>query len=155
MAIRDIFKVSRKTFFNPRAWLNYDELANQNRALFTLLGNLFTVPVAAPIVEETFEQSMQRHGMTEADLKVAIKNYRLFALLFVALGSLAFIYAFFILFAYGTIAGWLLAMCVCSLLLTQAFKYDFWALQLRQRKLTLTFKDWKTAILGGKGTSHD
>ena len=25
MAIRDALKVSRKTFFNPRAWLNYDE----------------------------------------------------------------------------------------------------------------------------------
>ena len=94
---------------------------------------------------------MQRNGMAEADVLVAIKNYQLFVLIFTLLGGLAFIYAFFILFSYHTVFGWLLGISVCALLFAQAFKYDFWSLQLRRRKLDLTFTDWKEAILGKKG----
>lgn len=151
MAIRDVFKVSRKTFFNPRAWLNYDEFKNQNRILWNLVKDVITVPAPTPQSSETFEQAMVRHGMTEADIATTIKNYRLFTLIFLTLGSLAFIYAFFLLFGYYTISGWLLSMCVCALLFAQAFRYDFWSLQLRRRKLDLTFNDWKESVLGKKG----
>lgn len=151
MAVRDVFKVSRKTFFNPRAWLNYDDFKNQNRLLWGMVKDVTTVPEAAPRTDETFEEAMARHGMSEADVNVSSQNYRRFALFFAFLGSLAFIYAFFILFGYHTISGWVLAMCVSALLFTQAFKYDFWSLQMRRRKLDLTFDDWKNAILGKKG----
>ena len=153
MAVRDYLKISRKTFFNPRAWSNYDEFVNQNRILWGTIKSIIIPPTIAEINEETFEQSMQRNGMTEADLKESIKNYRTFALLFALLGGLAFIYAFFLLFGYQTLSGWLLAICVCALLFAQAFKYDFWSLQLRRRNLKLTFNDWKESILGKGGAA--
>jgi len=153
MAIRDAFKVSRKTFFNPRAWFNYDEFKAQNIVVWGVLRSIFVAPPVAPETEttDTFEEVMQRNGLTEADLAISLQNYRLFVWLFISLGLLAFIYAFFMLFAYHTLTGWILAMCVCGLLLAQAFKYDFWCLQLRRRRLNLTFADWKASILGGKG----
>lgn len=152
MAVRDYLKISRKTFFNPRGWFNYDEFVNQNRALWGVIKGIVVPPQAdTPATQETFEQAMQRQGMTEADLQESIKSYRLFVMIFMLLASLAFIYAFFLLFGYHTLSGWLLAMCVCALLLAQAFKYDFWSLQLRRRKLNLTFKEWKQSILGDKG----
>jgi hypothetical protein len=151
MAVRDAFKITRKTFFNPRAWFNYDEFNNQNNVLWNLLKANLVPPQTQPQDTQTFEQAMQRHGMAETDIPVAIKNYRLFALLFSLLAFLAFVYAFFILFGYHTLFGWLLSMCVCALLLAQALKYDFWSLQLRRRKLDLTFADWKASILGKTG----
>jgi hypothetical protein len=151
MAIRDVFKISRKTFFNPRAWFNYDEFKNQNRILWGTLSTVIIPPTPAPITDETFEQAMARNGMTETDREEGVKAYRRFALLFVFLALIAFIYAFFLLFAYHVMSGWLLALCVCALLLSQAFKYDFWSLQLRRRNLRLTFNDWKEAMLGNKG----
>lgn len=151
MAVKDYLKVSRKTFFNPRAWLNYDEFKNQTGLLWGILKPIITLPTPAPISEETFEQAMIRHEMTEADRVLAIQAYRRFALLFVFLGALAFIYAFFLLFAYHVFSGWLLAMCVCALLLSQAFKYDFWSLQLRRRNLRITYRDWLDALLGKNG----
>ena len=151
MPVPDVFKVSRKTFFNPRAWFNYDEAKNQNRILWNLVGNILTSPQVTPQSEETFEQAMQRHDMAEADILVAIKSYSLFVTIFVFLAALSFVYAFFLLFGYHTIFGWILAMSVCALLLAQAFKYNFWSLQLRRRKLDLTFSDWTESILGKKG----
>jgi len=151
MAMWDIFKVSRKTFVNPRAWLGFDYFIGQNRVIGSYLKSIFVPPAAVPVNEETFEQSMQRNGMSEADLKLAIKNYQRFTLLFVFLAVLSFCYAFFILFAYALFSGFLLALCVCALLLAQAFKYNFWSLQLTRRNLNITFNDWKKSILSKNG----
>ena len=48
MAVRDAFKVSRKTFFNPRAWFNYDEFKGQNNALWNLLRGVLIPAQTAP-----------------------------------------------------------------------------------------------------------
>ncbi len=152
MAVRDAFKVTRKTFFNPRAWFSYDEFLNHNRIIWGSIKSVVVAPAVEPgAEEETFEQAMERNGMSEEDRQIGIKAYRNFALIFVSLAVFSFIYAFFLLFAYHVLSGWLLAMSVCALLLSQAFKYDFWALQLQRRKLNLTFDDWKNNILGNKG----
>lgn len=152
MAIRDIFKVSRKTFFNPRAWMNYDELREYTNTILVVLQGIFTKPT--PVREETFEQAMGRMHINEKDIDSIASSYRVYALFFLFLGFCAFVYAFFVLFRHGTFIGWVLGIAVTALFLSQAFKYDFWSLQMRKRTLGLTFADWKDNLLGvKKGTS--
>jgi hypothetical protein len=62
-------------------------------------------------------------------------------------------YSFFLLFHHTAFLGWFLGMATSALFFAQAFKYDFWSLQMRRRKLGLTFQDWKKSILGIKGAS--
>lgn len=150
MAIRDIFKVSRRTFFNPSAWLDYPALKATTITIISVLRTLFGVP--KPLREETFAQSMARLRLSEDDVKYIAKTYRQYAFFFLGLGLLAFIYAFFILFRYFSLLGFALGIGVTALFLSQAFKYDFWSLQMRKRKLGLTFDDWKETILGPKVT---
>lgn len=152
MAIRDIFKVSRKTFINPSAWIDLDALKTQNQMVWGALKSLFSTPV--PVREETFEQAVKRLGLTEDDIQTSISRYRTYALLFVGLALLVFIYAFFLLFYYGYLLAWLLAMAVCGLFLAQAFRFDFWAFQMRKRRLGITFNEWKQSILGQKGANE-
>ena len=80
MAVRDVFKVSRKTFWNPRAWLGYDELKFQTQSLWDILRGIFIIP--APVHQETFDEAMKRLKLTPADIKATIRNYQLYALLF-------------------------------------------------------------------------
>jgi intracellular multiplication protein IcmV len=148
MAIRQIFKVSRKTFFNPSAWLDFDALKAQNKAMWGILKTLFIIP--KPTGEETFEQAMQRQGLSETDIQVTINNYRWYTWLFLFLGVVVFVFAFYLLFYHGTLHGWLLAMAASALFFSQAFKYDFWAFQIRKRKLGCTFAEWKHDRFGNK-----
>jgi intracellular multiplication protein IcmV len=108
---------------------------------------------AKPQREETFDQALIRLNLTEADVKSSITTYRNYALLFLVFAVLALAYAFFLLFRYGTITGWMLGMAMCGLFVSQAFKYDFWAFQMRRRKLGATFSDWKKAFLGEKDSA--
>lgn len=150
MAIRDVFKINRKTFLNPSGWIDYESLRNQNLTIKDALSSLFTVP--KPGTEETFEQAKKRLGLTEKDVVDGAKRYRRYAITFLVLGLLVFVYSFFILFHYGTLNGWLLGIAVSGLLLAQAFRFDFWSYQMRIRRLGVTFKEWKDDILSDKRT---
>lgn len=146
MAVRDIFKISRKTFFNPKGWIDWEALVSQNRYLWGILKGLFFPAKAEGAI--TFEEAMQEYGLTEADVADGITTYRTLAFVFLILGLCVFIYAAYLLVRYLSAVGSLLAIAVAVLLLTQAFKYDFWALQMRRRHLGLTFADWKRQYLG-------
>ena len=145
MAVRDIFKITRKTFFNPSGWLDLDSLREQNQTIWTVFKSMFTAQ--RPEREETFSEAMKRLDLSERDVQFGATNYRIYALVFFLLGLLLMFYAFFLLFHYKTLLGWFLGMASAALFYAQAFKYDFWSLQMRRRKLGLTFKDWKKSIL--------
>lgn len=149
MAIRDIFKFSRKTFFNPSGWLDYDSLSNQTSTLVTVLRSMFMPPKAQR--EETFEQAMQRQEITEKDLTEMSATYQAYTILFVVLGIAVFCYALFLLFAHHSFTGLMLGLGAAAMLFGQAFKYDFWRLQITKRQLGLTLGDWKRHFLGEKG----
>ncbi|OGT60087.1 MAG: hypothetical protein A3F14_06485 [Gammaproteobacteria bacterium RIFCSPHIGHO2_12_FULL_43_28] len=153
MAIRDILKISRKTYFNPKGWIDYEALKYQNRTILTILKDLFTP--ATPTHQETFEEAIARFGLKEEEIEDALKTYRAYAFLFLMLGILAFIYAFYLLFRYTSFSGWLLSLAVTGLFCAQSFKYDFWAFQIKRRKLGATFSEWKNHLLNKGPSMHD
>src|SRR4029078_9012133 len=149
MAIRDIFKVSRKTFFNPSAWLDYDTLKAQTVNIVSVLRNMFTIP--KPAKEETFEAALKRLNITEAEAEKAKTHYRSYALLLTLVALLAFLYSFYLLFTHHSIFTWLLGMAITALFLAKAFQFDFWAFQIKRRKLGATFNEWFEDVFGKKG----
>jgi intracellular multiplication protein IcmV len=148
MAIRDVVKVSRKTFFNPRAWVGADELKYQFSTIVSILKDLFSTPL--PAREETFEQALVRLNIAEEDLDNLKKRYWHFCLFFVLCFFIAFAYAFFLLFAHHSLIAFLLALAVSLFFVGQAFRFHFWQYQLQVRRLGVTFAEWKNAMLGTK-----
>lgn len=147
MPVPKLFKVTRKTFLDPAGWLDLDTLKNQNRTIFQTIKNIFSVN--KPLREETFEEAVERLQLTEEDIQYSFKTYKQYAIWFSVLGLLVFLYAFYLIFRYSSITGWLLGIATSALLFSQAFKYDFWAFQIKSRKLGKTFDEWKQNILGG------
>jgi len=151
MPIGDIFKVTRKTFLNPNGWIDADNIKLCSKTIWGFVRPLFTTPKA--INKETFEQAMDRLGLTEEDVVSSAKKYRQYAFAFLLLSLLAFIYSFYLLFSQTAFFDWLLGMAVTGLFLSQAFRFDFWAFQMKRRQLGATFNEWKNDLLGnGKGT---
>lgn len=151
MAARDIFKISWKTFFNPAGWLDYEGLKNQNKTIFSSIKGLLTKPT--PAHTETYEEAMKRLDVTDQDIQKAATSYKVYAFLLMLVGVTIFAYAFYLLFSQFLITGWLLGVAASALCLAQAFKYHFWAFQMRRRKLGATFSEWSRSFLGEKGTS--
>ncbi len=109
-----------------------------------VISNLKAVP--APGVPETFDEAMKRQGLTEKDLQDGIATYRALALVFLLLAAAAVAYTVYLLVGYGSLLGALLGVAVAALFFSQAFKYDFWALQMRKRTLASLLKTGNVTI---------
>ena len=141
MSVRDVLKVSRKTFFDPVSWIGYDSLKHYTGVLWFVLRRAFSRPRSSRV--ETFEVACARFQITEENIANMIARYRYYALLFLCLGIATILYDFYLLFAHHLFFSWCLGLLAAALFLAQAFKYDFWVLQLTRRTLGLTFNDWK------------
>lgn len=141
MPIKDVLKVSRKTFFNPRGWFGYDALKENTLGLWVVLKDLFTVD--QPTRQETFEEAIKRLKLTEEDLKNSAQSYTILTTIFVILGSISFLFCFYFLFYHQTLAGCVLAIATAAIFFSQAFRYHFWLFQIKHRKLGCTFEEWR------------
>ncbi|HLB43613.1 MAG TPA: type IVB secretion system protein IcmV [Gammaproteobacteria bacterium] len=142
MAIRQVFKISRKTFFNPRAWFGYDVLKENSKTIVDLMIDLFTLPTV--VREETFEEAVQRLQLSEADLKLTARNYYLYALFFVVLGTIVLFYSFYLVVSHRLFLAWLLGFSIAALFYANAFRYHFWFFQIKHCKLGCTFAEWRS-----------
>jgi intracellular multiplication protein IcmV len=139
MAIRDVFKVSRKTFFNPTEWLGYRQLKTNTNIIWDTIKGLFVV--SKPERIETFAAAISRLELTEADLSATAKRFLAYSIFFVILGGITLAVSFVMLYDYGFFA-WLICTLVTVLFLVQAFRFHFWYFQIVQRKLGCTFQEW-------------
>lgn len=141
MAVRDIFKISRKTFFNPSAWLDAEALAANSKNTWGDIKGLFT---AVPSGEqETFDEAASRLKLSAADIKRMQGNYFMYALVFASLGVLSVLYSFYLLFHHNTFHGWILALASAALFFSQGFRFHFWCFQIKHRKLGCTIEEWR------------
>jgi intracellular multiplication protein IcmV len=151
MAVKDVLKVSRKTFFNPRGWLGYDTLKTSSLGLWVILKDLFTV--AEPARQETFEVALKRLNLTEEDLKKSARFYTILTAIFVVLGSISFLFCFYFLFYHQTLSGCMLAIATAAVFFAQAFRYHFWLFQIKHRKLGCTLEEWRRGKPYDRGES--
>jgi intracellular multiplication protein IcmV len=150
MAIRDVFKFTRKTFVNPTGWIDYDAVKNQTLGLWSIITSLFVV--TTPTIVETYEEALVRLGVTDAEAQHRGVLYRRYALIFTLLGLIVFFYSFYLLAVHRTWHGLLLSLCASAVFFCQAFRFDFWSFQIRSRKLGADFNEWKKSFLGNKDT---
>jgi len=155
MAIKDIFKISRKTFFAPGDWLGYKFVKTQSLYVWSFVIALIS-PLFSPIQpehQETFEEAMRRLNLTEENIQSAEKQYFLMALCFGAVGFILGLFCIIFLFK-GFFAATLIAFGLTALIFAQAFKYHFWYFQIKHRKLGCTFEEWRQGKPLNGGEPH-
>ena len=141
MAIRDVFKVSWRTYFNPTGWIGLNRIIADTSMLWRTIRGVFTI--TKPNTETvTFEDAVAKQNLTEEDLQMTAKSFLRNTTIFVICGALSFTGSFYMLIQYGTFFGWLLANLVTTLFLLQALRFHVWYFQIKNRKLGCTFKEW-------------
>lgn len=141
MALKDVFKVNRKTFFNPVAWLNLKEIAANTRYIIDTIKTGFKTP-DKPEKAETFEEAVQRQNLSEDDVAQTAATFQLYKLIFAVCAIFSFFSSFYFLIHYRTFAGFLLALAVTLVFSVQMFRFSFLLFQIKKRKLGCTFQEW-------------
>jgi len=153
MAIKEILKVNRKTFFDPRAWLGYDYVKNQTLGLFGAFKTLFGTTIPTGVQEETFEEAKQRLNLTDKDIESTEMNYLLFTAFYASVGFVFVCVAFYFLISEAAFAAFVLALALSLVLFGQAFRSHFWYFQIKNRKLGCTFDEWRKGSPSNEGSS--
>lgn len=142
MALKDVVKVSRKTFINPRAWLGYDQIKSSTVTIWRMIRDLFSVE--KPAITETFEEALERLNLSAADVKRIEQNYQAYSYFFVFLTIVSVAGSFYWLIHDFSLSGFILGGATSALFATQAFRYSFWLFQMTHRKLGCTFAEWRS-----------
>jgi intracellular multiplication protein IcmV len=141
MAIKDIVKINRKTFFNPRAWVDFDNLKYISNGIWGTVRPLFVAP-QEPLIKETFEQAMLRMNLSEKEVIQKQENYLFFTYIFLLCAVVVFAYSFYLLMFHHSILGFCLGIAVVAMFLSQAMRFHFWYFQTKHRKLGCTLSEW-------------
>lgn len=132
-------KKTVKPFVDVPRWIDFATLKDFGKNVIGATKKLL-VP-SQPTYTESFEQAMVRLNLTEEDVAQRIKQFRLYVMIFFggAIGLL--IYDIYLLWQ-GTYMAFFAVLGLMLLMLGQAFRYDFWLYQMRQRKLGCSFGEW-------------
>lgn len=141
MAIKEILKVNRKTFFNPRAWLSYDTIKEQTLAVWALIKQIFVTPVAEN--PETFEEAQARLGLTNEEIATTGQTYLGFAIFYALVAVAIFAVAIYFI-VHLAFAGFILALAITIFMGGQAFQNHFLYFQIKHRKLGCTYEEWRS-----------
>jgi len=140
MPLKDVVKVSRKTFFNPSGWLGYDMLKSQFRISWSVIKNLYSPPSLTR--EETFEQATQRFKLADEQVQSVSRNFLIYSIAFAVFGLATMLFSVYLLFHHGTFAGFMIGVATTAVFLAYAFRYSFWRFEIKHRKLGCTFEEW-------------
>lgn len=138
-------KIARsvKKFVKPHVdipkWVALDDMSDSITNVVDLGKTLF-IPQKATF-QETFEEALVRLNLTEADVAKREKEFIRLQFIFGGFALLVFAYCVYLLLESNFVCA-VICFALISIILSQVFRYNFWAFQIRKRKLGCTFQEW-------------
>lgn len=120
-------------------WIGYRQLVKSSHWVSVLVKRFF-IPEQAK-TQESFSQALCRLKLTESDLTQRLKEFKRLMWIWIFLFFVSVAYSVY-LFREHALRGFFPCVAICIIILTQVFRYHFWAFQIQQRRLGCGFYDW-------------
>ena len=141
-----------KSFVNVPAWMGAGQLRRTADDISSLSRELFSLK-RPPVREETFEAAVARFNLSEADLVRIQRNFGRLAAFYLFLAACLGLYALYLFCLSAALSGFMTLVLV--LVTTSfAFKEHFWYVQMRQKRLGLSLKEWFLFTIGKTKAGH-
>lgn len=114
------------------------EIASQQKAIFSTISGLYRHKKGH--VKMEYEQ-LAEHGITEEQIQMAMKGLKRMYRMLLSFAGLIVCYTLWLLY----IESYLIAFAASSVvfaILANAFKFHFWSVQLKMKKLGISFRCW-------------
>lgn len=140
MGLRSGAKRVSKRFLDVRTWSSYDQVRSSLSSTFKSAKGLFSVRTSQRV--ETFEQAMQRLQLSEQDIQERMNFMLRLARLFTLMSVVVVGYALYLIVYHGSFFAFMLSVVIAGLAFLQAFRYHFWYMQTKMRRLGCTVQDY-------------
>lgn len=128
-------------------WVDYQQLARNNRSFFGFVKKFF-IPDQAK-TQESFEEALLRLKLTPADIVQRSKEFTRLMWIWIFLFLINISYSIYLLHNHF-FRGFYPCLGISIIILTQIFRYHFWLFQIKQRRLGCSFRDWLNGQFIGK-----
>lgn len=143
------FRTAFKSLFHFKSWMSWSTLRQNARVISSMYKDVLT-PQKMPVKVETFEEAMQRYGYSEQFLQAQMQQFSKAARFYLALLGLGFCYSLW-LYTKGYWTAFVVMLPFNLMLFSFYFRESFWRLQIKKRKLGMSFKDWFRITVLGNG----
>lgn len=125
--------------FRVDKWVGWDFIVETTNDYKRIVLDMATPD--SPEYSETFEEALERLGLTEADLAARKKEFTRLFVFFIVLSLCIIGYGLYMA-VQGSMIPAIIAFCISIYSLSQAFRFHFWLFQIKYRKLGCTVKEW-------------
>lgn len=122
-----------------RNWVDFDSLLGNAIGIKDIFTRLF-VP-QTPKHHENFDQAVKRLDLTPADIQKRMHSFKRLVITMLVISAIILIYTGYSLTRAYWIAS-ILSFTLFILTLVFAFRYHFWYVQMQQRRLGMSFRQW-------------
>lgn len=129
-------------------WIGLDSIKQYGRFIRDIFTTITSEPRTSDF-HETYEQAIERYGLTPTQLAKRQSHFFMASMLYLAFAILMFFYGLHH-FRLDMILSGISIMCLVVMLLSFAFREHFWYTQMRHKKLGINFKQWFNALLFGE-----
>lgn len=146
------FRTTVKSLFNVKSWMGWGAIAQNGAWIRDMYGQLLRPHTISP-VKETFEEACERYGYTAEFLKHQEGQFEKAVNLFLGVFCTGLLYMAWLLYTNRLLAG-IVMVPLNFMLFSFYFRESFWLMQIRQRRLGMSFKDWLRITVLRYGKAH-
>lgn len=146
------FRSTVKSLFDVKSWMGWKSLAQNGAWIRGMYGDLLR-PAHTQTVKETYEEACQRYGYTPEFLKRQEAEFQRAAYIYLALLGAGFVYMFWLIYNHKTLAS-VVMIPLNFMLFSFYFRESFWLMQIRQKRLGMTFKNWLSIVVLGNEKTY-
>lgn len=138
------FKSTFKSLFNVRSWIAWDSLRDNASFIRQSYGQIIR---GRPhkFEKQTFHEAVEKYGYTEEFLVSQCEQFERAARAYLCAFTAGIFYTAWLFVKQAHITA-LVMLPFNFMLFSFYFKESFWAMQIRRRKLGLSFKDWASGL---------
>ncbi len=137
-----IIKSGARIITSPfRKWMGTENLSRDARNIRGFAKDFIHAPQTHQAKKESFEHSMKRLNLTEADVQRRIKETWISSWVYFLFFAGLLFYTFVLIFRINYL-GILMSSVMTILAGVLAMRESFWYMQMKERKLGCTLKQW-------------
>jgi len=149
MGIQSYLKNTAKANTNVKAWSGWDSIKANGKIVGAMAKDLKTPNREASASIGTFEETMQKFGLTEADLRQRMRSHLYLAIICAVLGLGAFGWMIHLLIKGMFLSG-MVSLALSFMMFAYAFSEHFNYFKIKNKKLDCTLKEWYSEFFPNK-----
>lgn len=138
-----------KSCVNVKGWIGYDNIKSQTIMLSGLIKAIFFHKQQKIVETKDFDTVLKQMNVTEEDLKKRAAMYLRRSIVFFCVGILGLIYMIYIFLVKKYLLAGIVMLLISIVLFLQAYSMNLYYIQIKRRKLGLSFKEWLSSLVSG------